>query len=191
MPSFAVADGHNVCFKDAAISVDQYEVNDRNTGVNIKISHNVPKAADTSLLWVQTVAENGSFKDACKKSAYVDPAGFSDATGKIVCKPDDDLPFYYTDLERGGQKDDPDFDDGPSEAPPKKGGTWIRFITSLTEVTGGTDVLLLASIVWGFDIYANGKLNLYPLRRAQAFEQKGHSIILKHEFPAYTFHIGK
>jgi hypothetical protein len=188
MPSFPVADGHFVCFKDAAVSVDLYKVNGSNSGVDIKISHNVPKAANTSLLWVQTVAENGSFKDACKKSAYVDPAGFSDASGKIVCKPDDALPFYYTDLERGGKKDDPDFSDGPSESPPKTGGTWIRFITSLTEVADGKDVQLLVSLVWGFDIFANGKLNQTPLRLAQPAEQKGHSIILKREFPDYTFH---
>src|SRR5262249_42042266 len=96
--------------------------------------------------------------------------------------------FYFTDLERGGQKDDPNFDDRPSEGPPKKGGTWIRFITSLSEVTDGSDVLLLVSLVWGFDIFANGKLNQYPLRLAEPFERKGHSLILKREFPSYTFH---
>jgi hypothetical protein len=152
------------------------------------MSHNVPKAANTSLLWVQTVAENGSFKDACKKWAYVDPAGFSKDDGTIDCHPDDALPFYYTDLERGGEKDDPDFIDGPSESPPKKGGTWIRFITSLGEVADGKDVLLLVSLVWGFDIYANGKLNQYTLRVAQAFEQKGHAAVLKRQYPDYTFH---
>src|SRR5437588_10227925 len=188
MPTFPVADGHFKCFANAVIRVDEYAVKDTNTGVKIKITHNIPKTDNTRLLWVQTVAENGRWKDACKKSAYVDPVGYvADFEGTIVCQPDDALPFYYTDKERGGDKDDPAFEDRPSEQPPAKGNTWIRFITSLAEVANGSDVLLLASVVWGFDIFANGKLNIYPLRQPQPFEKNGHASILKREFPDYTF----
>jgi hypothetical protein len=187
MASFPVAGDGFQSFLSAAVNVDVYQAKTSNRGVDITLSHNVPTRDDAALLWAQTVAENGSFAVACKKAFYVDPAGFSDASGKIVCKPDDSLPFYYTDAERGGAKDDPDFVDGPSEPPPSKGGTWIRFVTSLTQVTGGKDVLLLVSVVWGFDIFANGKFNVTPIRLAKAFEQNGHAHILKREFPDYTF----
>ncbi len=45
------------------------------SGVEIKITHNVPVEAGKQLRWVQTVEENGSFFNDCGQMSYVDPFG--------------------------------------------------------------------------------------------------------------------
>ena len=159
------------------------------SGVEIKILHNLSTTMGKSLRWVQTVAENGSFFRRCRLKAYVDPwspSGKADPiTKKEICSADDKKPFYWTDSEfSGGQG--PGFYDRPAESAPKKGVTWIRFVTSLGEVSG-TDVTTLVSIVWGFDVSSKGKVTAKLPRAATGQESLGHRSILKRMYPKYTF----
>jgi hypothetical protein len=186
MSKFKVLTG---TYKDKEIIVATYKPTAQ--GVEIKITHNLTAPAGKSLRWVQTIAENGSFFKSCGKRGYVDPWGptgpVDPKTGKNTCQGDDDKPFYWTDVEETTR---PYFYDRPSESPPAKGGTWLRFITSLSETTGN-DVLILVSVVWGFDIFAGGKVNTVTPRSPTGVEQNGHRLILKQMYPAYHFSIVK
>ena len=148
--------------------------------------HDISNPRTRSLRWTQTVSENGSFFRACGLSSYADPwAPSVDPTGKTVCKADDTKPFYWTDAEYSG-KDGPYFYDKPSESPPATGKTWIRFVTSLTEART-KNVILLASMVWGFDRDSSGTVVVLEPRRATPNERSGHIRVLKLMYPAYDY----
>ncbi|MEZ6061693.1 MAG: hypothetical protein R3C19_15200 [Planctomycetaceae bacterium] len=186
MPAFKIACGTH---KGKKIDVSSYTATV--DGVEIRISHNVPTIAGKSLRWVQTVAENGSFYKACKLKAYVDPwgpTGTNDpVTGNEICAADDAQPYYWTDAEfTGGQG--PGFYDKPSEPAPASGSTWIRFVTSLSEVDG-TRITTLVSVVWGFDRLSGGKVNVVKVRYATQAENLGHRSILAKMYPAYKFRL--
>lgn len=159
------------------------------SGVEIKITHNVPTQSGKQLRWVQTVEENGSFFKTCGHMSYVDPFGkdpnWTSALPSMpgVCKADDLKPFYETDTEFAGS---PDFYDKPSEKPPLKGRTWINFVTALTEVTG-TTVHHLVALTWGFDRLADGTVKEAGLFIPTTDQMKQHGRALKKMYPAYTF----
>ncbi|MFN8177709.1 MAG: hypothetical protein U0167_07275 [bacterium] len=155
-------------------------------GVEIKILHDITNPRTRQLRWTQTVSENGSFFKACGLSTYVDPwAPNVDPSGKTVCKADDTKPFYWTDAEYRG-KDGPYFYDKPSEGAPAAGNTWLRFVTSLTEARS-TNVIVLASVVWGFDRAAGGAVTVIEPRRATPPERSGHMRVLKRMYPSYDY----
>jgi hypothetical protein len=155
-------------------------------GVEIRIVHDILKPRTRQLRWTQTVAENGSFFKACGLKSYVDPwAPSVDPSGRTVCKADDAKPFYWTDAEYKGS-DGPYFYDRPREGAPASGTTWIRFVTSLTEARSRT-VVLLASIVWGFNRASGGKVTEVEPRRATADERSGHIRVLKRMYPGYEY----
>lgn len=162
------------------------------SGVEIKISHNVPVSAGKELQWVQTISENGSFYTACKLRPYVDPFGKGRGLAAVslpavpgVCKADDLLPFYWTaaDLAAG---QGPGFYDKPSEGPPASGRTWLQFITALTEVTG-KNVHHLVAIAWGFDRMADGSVRVAVIRTPATAEMKAHGHALKRMYPTYRY----
>lgn len=155
-------------------------------GVEIKVVHDIDKPRTRQLRWTQTVSENGSFFKACGLSSYVDPwAPHADPSGKTVCKADDVKPFYWTDAEFNG-RDGPYFYDKPSEGKPATGTTWIRFVTSLTEART-RNVILLATIVWGFDRSSAGTVSVVEPRRAKPDERTGHIRVLKRMYPTYDY----
>jgi hypothetical protein len=99
-------------------------------GIEIKIRHDIPSKKGVNYFWAQTITENGSFFQACKRRDYVDPygpTGATDASGNNVCAADDNKPFYWTDAEffgtGGTPKEGPFFFDRPSETPPATGRT--------------------------------------------------------------------
>jgi hypothetical protein len=159
------------------------------SGMEIKITHNVPSTPGKQLRWVQTISENGSFFRACGKRTYVDPFGTDAAwtsalaSSPGVCKADDLKPFYETDAELAAS---PDFFDSPSEGAPAKGRTWLQFVTALTEVTG-TTVLHLVAVRWGFDRLANGDVKADALRTPTTAEMREHGRALKAMYPGYIF----
>jgi hypothetical protein len=116
----------------------------------------------------------------------VDPwAPNVDPSGKTVCKADDKKPFYWTDAEYNGA-DGPYFSDKPSESPPATGTTWIRFQTSLTEARA-KNVILLASVVWGFDRDSTGTVAVFEPQRATSIQRSGHIRVLKRMYPKYDY----
>lgn len=162
------------------------------SGVEIKITHNVPTVAGKQLRWVQTVSENGSFYKDCKMSTYVDPFGKAGGIHGVAlpgvpgtCKADDLKPFYYTDAELAAGSG-PGFYDRPGEGKPASGRTWIRFITALAEVTG-SNVHHLVAIAWGFDRLASGAVMVAAVRTPTAVEMKQHGKALKKMYPTYKF----
>ncbi|MBI4582416.1 MAG: hypothetical protein HY717_00085 [Planctomycetes bacterium] len=160
------------------------------SGMEIKITHNVPKKAGVEYRWVQTIIENGSFFQSCRRRAYVDPfgpTGAKDAAGREICKADDGKPFYWTDAEfKGGQG--PFFYDKPSEPAPAAGRSWIHFFTSLAEVTG-KDVQVLVTVHWGFDRLADGTVKEAGVRLASDGDQTAHLETIKRMYPKYNFSI--
>lgn len=179
--TFLIEDGW---YGGKVMTVSKYDK--ASNGVEIKVVHNISNPRTRSLRWTQTVSENGSFFKACGLSSYVDPwAPSVDPTGKTVCKADDAKPFYWTDTEYGG-KDGPYFYDKPSEGPPAAGKTWIRFVTSLTEARA-KNVILLASMVWGFDRDSSGTVEALEPRRALPDERSGHIRVLKRMYPGYDY----
>ncbi|NJD06159.1 MAG: hypothetical protein FIA97_06630 [Methylococcaceae bacterium] len=159
------------------------------SGMEIKITHNIPSSPGKQLRWVQTITENGTFFKACGQSSYVDPFG-PDASWTTalpsmpgVCNADDAKPFYETAAEFAAS---PDFYDRPSESPPATGRTWLNFVTALTEVTG-TTVVHLVAVAWGFDRLANGTVAENSVRRPTEAQMKEHGRALKKMYPAYTF----
>lgn len=179
--SFVIEDG---IYGGRVMRVTAY--NPKADGVEIRIEHDITKPRTRQLRWTQTVSENGSFFKACGLSTYVDPwAPNIDPSGKTVCKADDAKPFYWTDAEFNNT-DGPYFYDKPSEGPPATGKTWIRFVTSLTEARTRM-ILVLASIVWGFDRAASGAVTVLEPRRATVSERSGHMRVLKRMYPAYDY----
>jgi len=156
-------------------------------GVEIKIVHDISNPRTRQLRWTQTISENGSFFKACGRSTYVDPwAPSTDPlTGHTVCKADDNKPFYWTDAEYNGA-DGPYFYDKPSESAPASGNTWLRFITSLAEARS-RNVIVLASVVWGFDRDSTGTVVVLEPRSATANERRGHIRVLKDMYPNYDY----
>lgn len=178
--TFLIEDGW---YGGKVMSVTKY--NKQANGVEIKIVHDISKPRTRQLRWTQTVAENGSFFRDCGLSAYVDPwAPSVDPSGKTVCKADDAKPFYWTDAEE--RTDGPYFYDKPSEPSPATGKTWIRFVTSLTEART-KNVILLASIVWGFDRASGGAVTVVEPRRVAPDERSGHIRVLKRMYPGYDY----
>ena len=174
--------------KGKLIQVTKY--NKTASGVEIELKHNLPTTAGKQLRWAQTVSENGSFFKDCGVRTYVDPFGPGGvgppAPGTLaVCIADDSKPFYWTDPEFTGVQG-PGFYDAPSENPPAKGRTWIKFVTGLTEVTG-KNVHHLVAVAWGFDRLADGKVNVAGIRTPTVDEMKGHGQALKKMYPSYTF----
>ena len=179
--SFVIEDGW---YGGKTMSVSKYDKT--GSGVEIRIIHDISNPRTRRLRWTQTISENGSFFKACGLSSYVDPWGPSlDPAGKTVCKADDAKPFYWTDAEYAG-KDGPYFYDKPSEGAPAAGKTWLRFVTSLTEARS-TNVIILASAVWGFDRDSGGAVVVLEPRRATPMERSGHLSVLKRMYPAYDY----
>lgn len=159
-----------------------------NHGVEIKLVHDVPNVPGKQLRWVQTVIENGEISRRCGTSSYVDPLGPTgkrDAkTGHEICRADDRKPFYYSDKNVKGQQGQ--FYDSPQERAPKKGRLWVRFCTSLTEVTA-QNVVLLVTLHWGFDRFVGGRVAQVPDRLASPKELAQHLAILRKWYPGYTY----
>jgi hypothetical protein len=179
--------GHTFLINEAPYRGKQITVTKyirKGSGVDIEITHNVAPKPGTKLRWCQTICENGSVFKACKRMNYVDPfdPNFGPAPG--VCGADDNKPFYWTDAEeaaKGGV-----FSDGPREAPPGSGRSWIQFVTSLAEVTGNT-VRLLVAVAWGFDRMAGGDVRVAALRTPTAGEMRNHGQTLKKMYPTWHY----
>ena len=168
-----------------------------NHGVELKLVHNIPATTGRSIRWVQTVHENGEIYKRCGRSTYVDPLNptkkFNKLTGKEICKPGDNKPFYYTDKEHAARGKS--FYDSPQERAPKNGRLWVRFTTSLVEVHK-TRIEILATLYWGYDRTAwrigqprSGRILPVKLRRANAREIKRHMDVLKKDFPDWTYQL--
>ena len=167
-----------------------------NHGVELKLVHNIPATSGRSIRWVQTVDENGEIYRRCGRATYVDPlnpTGKKDKlTGREICKPGDNKPFYYTDKEHASRGTS--FYDAPQERAPKNGRLKVRFTTSLVEVDK-TRIEILATLYWGYDRTAwrigqpkGGRILMAKLRRASAEEVKKHMEILKKDFPGWAYH---
>lgn len=159
------------------------------TGVDIRVTHNIPATAGKQLRWVQTVTENGSFFNDCGRRTAVDPFSLAGAVALPglggVCKADDLKPFYWTDGEFTGP-DGPFFSDVPSEGVPASGRAWINFVLALTEVTG-KKVHHLVAMTWGFDRLADGAVKVSGIHRARMTDMKRHGMALKKMYPGYVF----
>jgi hypothetical protein len=187
MRTFAItAEPH----KGKHIHVTKYVKTD--TGVEIKIDHNVPATPGKELQWVQTVSSNHGFSEICKMMTRVDPFGVGGPVNTVslpavpgICKADDLLPFYWTaaDLAAGAG---PGLSDSPSVPKPATGRTWTQFVTALTEVTG-TDVHHLVAIAWGYDRMADGSVRVAVIRRPTLVEMKAHGRALKRMYPDYKY----
>ncbi|MEO1263462.1 MAG: hypothetical protein AAFZ15_31920 [Bacteroidota bacterium] len=118
--------------------------------------------------WVQTVFQDNYLADKTTRFC-VD-----------ACPPDDNEPFYWTNIEINL---DPSrqytFRDKPGRYPPPKDRTtaW-RAVLSLAVVTNKR-VTIFESIVWGVDFGKNGKNRPIKPRPATAQEISGHLNVLK------------
>jgi hypothetical protein len=189
MRVFTIAEGPH---KGKHIHVTRYVKSKSDTGMEIKISHNVPTRRGRELQWVQTVTSNNEFTVDCKMQTRVDPFGHGGPVNIIslpsmpgICKADDLLPFYWTakDLEDGAG---PGFSDEPAVAAPAKGRIWSQFTTALTEVTGKT-VHHLVAISWGYDVMADGSVREDAIRYANRSEMYRHGQALKKMYPGWRY----
>jgi hypothetical protein len=176
--------------KGKHIHVTRYVKTD--SGMEIKIVHNVPSRHGRQLQWVQTVTSNNELAVDCKMLTRVDPFGHGGAVNTVslpsmpgLCKADDLLPFYWTaaDLAAGAG---PGFADAPSWTAPAKGRIWSQFVTALTEVTG-TTVHHLVAITWGYDVMADGSVREDAITRATMAEMHRHGHALKKMYPSYHY----
>lgn len=162
------------------------------SGVDIRLTHDIPRKTGIQFRWLQTVVENGSFFQACRRQSYVDPfadSGARDPAGNAICRADDAKPFYWTDAEfTGGQG--PFFSDRPSEGRPATGRVWINFYTSLCEVTG-TDIVILITLAWGFDRFADGRVGVAAVRLASSNDQDLHVETAKKMYPRFTYSVAE
>lgn len=164
------------------------------SGVKIKVVHNVPTTKGRELQWVQTVTSNNAdFNIACKKPTLVDPFGPADEEYHTVslpavpgtCKADDALPFYFTAAEIAAGYGD-EFQDSPESSPAARGRVWTQFVLSLAEVEK-TAVTNLIAIFWGFDVLASGEVRAAAIRRASTAEMKKHLKALADMYPDYSY----
>lgn len=163
------------------------------SGVEIKVSHNVRTQSGKSLRWVQTVTANNDWSEKCG-ATRVDPFGFgtpsihkfaAPGAPTSACKGDDLKPFYWTDAEFSGGSG-PGFSDKPSTPAPGTGRRWTQFVLALTEVTD-KHVHHLVAIYWGYDRMANGDVRVAAIRRPTTAEMKNHGKTLKKLYPAYRY----
>lgn len=193
MQQFPILSGRH---KGKVIDVPYYL--ETNHGVELKLVHNVSAPSGKSVRWIQTVYENGEIYRRCGRAVYVDPLSATkkkdELTGKEICKPGHKKPFYYTDEEHASQG--ASFYDSPQERAPKNGRLWVRFTTSLVEVTV-TRIEILAALYWGYDRAAwrlglpkAGRISMVKLRRASSEEVQKHMEVLKNDFPDWTYVLG-
>ena len=163
------------------------------SGVEIKVTHNVPTETGKSLRWVQTVTSNNEWSKKCG-GTRVDPFGFgTPSLHKVAapgaptsaCKADDAKPFYWTDSEFSGGSG-PGFSDKPGHPAPAKGRIWTQFVLALTEVKD-KNVHHLVAIHWGYDRMANGNVRVAAIRRPTVAEMRKHGKTLKKLYPGYKY----
>lgn len=97
------------------------------------------------------------------------------------CPADDNLPFYWTNAEKGAQpKLRKRFEDYSQRNPPSiaKGTTAWRAVLSLAVVTGKR-VTIWNSLVWGWDMTPANIISTVGPRNATANEVAGHLSLLK------------
>jgi hypothetical protein len=162
------------------------------TGVEIRITHDVPTVAGKQLQWVQTVSSNSSFSVDCKMMTRVDPFGYGGPVNTVslpsmpgLCKADDLLPFYWTAADLAAGKG-PGLSDAPHWPAPAKGRIWNNFVTALTEVTGNV-VHHLVAISWGYDRMADGSVRENAIFYANHAQMHAHGLALKRMYPSYHY----